>query len=99
MAEDLDPEERERRAGEGYVPGLHQRDPAVGTFTTLIGCFAVNEMLDRLFGYSEDAASFKSTEVLVRLVDRRLDFNSRLPRGGHWCGNPDNYGRGYTAQL
>ena len=33
-----------------------QRDPGVGTFTTLIGCLAVNEMLDRIFGYSEGVA-------------------------------------------
>lgn len=50
MAEALDPEERKRRTGEGYIPDLDERDPAVGTFTTLVGCYAVNEMLDRLFG-------------------------------------------------
>jgi molybdopterin/thiamine biosynthesis adenylyltransferase len=98
-AEDLDPEERERRAGEGYVPGLNQRDPAVGTFTTLIGCFAVNELLDRLFGYSEGTDTFGSTELLLRLVERRLRFNSPLPGPAHWCADPDHYGRGDAGTL
>jgi molybdopterin/thiamine biosynthesis adenylyltransferase len=99
MAEALDPEERERRAGEGYVPRLGLRDPAVGTFTTLIGCFAVSELLDRLFGYSEGSATFGATELLLRLADRRLSFNSRLPGGGHWCEDARNYGRGDDASI
>lgn len=98
-AEALDPEERERRAGEGYVPGLAVRDPAVGTFTTLIGSFAVNEMLDRLFGYSEGAPTWASTEFVLLLHDRRLSFNSRLPLSSHWCADQNNYGRGDTAAL
>jgi molybdopterin/thiamine biosynthesis adenylyltransferase len=98
-AEALDPEERERRAGEGYVRALTRRDPAVGTFTTLIGSFAVNEMLDRLFGYSEGAATWSSTEFVLRLHDRRLSWNSRAPVGNHWCGNANNYGRGDTSTL
>lgn len=98
-AEALDPEERERRAGDGYVPGLALRDPAVGTFTTLIGSFAVNEMLDRLFGYSEGSPTWASTEFVLLLHDRRLSFNSRSPIGSHWCGDENNYGRGDSAAL
>lgn len=97
-AEDLDPEERRRRAGEGYVPGLGERDPSVGTFTTLIACYAVNELLDRLFGYSDGAGASGATELLVRLADRRLNFNSREP-GPHWCGQSDYYGRGDASTL
>jgi molybdopterin/thiamine biosynthesis adenylyltransferase len=97
-AEDLDPQERRRRAGEGYVPGLGEPDPSVGTFTTLIACYAVNELLDRLFGYSDGVAASGATELLVRLGDRRLNFNSREP-SLHWCGNSDHYGRGDASTL
>lgn len=97
-AEDLDPEERRRRDAEGYVPGLGERDPSVGTFTTLIACYAVNELLDRLFGYSDGAGAWGATELLVRLADRRLNFNSREP-GLHWCGQSDHYGRGDASTL
>jgi len=93
-AEDLDPEERRRRAGEGYVPGLGENDPSVGTFTTLIGIFAVNELLDRLFGYSEGATTFRSTELLLRLADRRLGYSSRPAEDPHWCADASLYGRG-----
>lgn len=96
-AEDLDPEERRRRAGEGYVPGLGENDPAVGTYTTMIGCYAVNELLDRLFGYSEGSATFRSTELVVRLADRAIGYNSRPATPAHWCGDASLIGRGDRA--
>jgi molybdopterin/thiamine biosynthesis adenylyltransferase/proteasome lid subunit RPN8/RPN11 len=96
-AEDLDPDERRRRAGEGYVPGLGDNDPSVGTFTTLIGGLAVNEFLDRLFGYSEGSATFRSSELLFRLADRRLGYTSRPAVGPHWCADESLYGRGDAA--
>lgn len=40
-AEALSPEERERLAAEGYVPGLRDPDPSVGAYTTLVGTVAV----------------------------------------------------------
>ena len=97
-AESLDPDERQRRAGEGYVPGLGERDPSVGTFTTLVACFAVNELLDRLFAYSDGSGAFGATELLLRLHERRLNFNSRAP-GTHWCGNSAHHGRGDASTL
>jgi molybdopterin/thiamine biosynthesis adenylyltransferase len=93
-AEDLEPEERRRRAGEGYVPGLGENDPSVGTFTSLIGCFAVNELLDRMFGYSEGSSTFRSSELVVRLADRHLSYTSRPAVPPHWCADIDWYGRG-----
>jgi molybdopterin/thiamine biosynthesis adenylyltransferase len=98
-AEALPPEERARRAAEGYVRGLNQRDPSVGTFTTLVAGLAINELLDRLFAYSEGAAAFGATEVLLRLHDRRLNFNSREPGSQHWCGEVAHYGRGDGSTL
>jgi molybdopterin/thiamine biosynthesis adenylyltransferase/proteasome lid subunit RPN8/RPN11 len=97
-AEALNPEERKHQALEGYVPGLADADPAVGTYTTLVASFAVNELLDRLFGYSVDSGAFGATELLLRLHDRRLNFNSRTP-GNHWCGDVTNYGRGDISVL
>jgi molybdopterin/thiamine biosynthesis adenylyltransferase len=98
-AEDLDDEERRRRAGEGYVPGLGERDPAVGTFTTLVATYAVNELLDRLFGYSEGATTFKSTELQILLANRRISYNSRPATGRHFCADAANYGRGDESTL
>lgn len=96
--EALPPEERKRRAREGYVRGLDERDPSVGTFTTLVAGLAINELLDRIFGYSEDSALFGATELLLQLHNRRLGFNSREP-GMHWCGEVGQYGRGDASTL
>jgi molybdopterin/thiamine biosynthesis adenylyltransferase len=98
-AEDLDDEERRRRASEGYVPGLGENDPSVGTFTTLVGTYAVNEMLDRLFGYSENSAPFQSTELQILLANRRLSYTSRPANGPHFCGDESNFGRGDASTL
>lgn len=98
-AEALDREERARRAEEGYVPGLDDPDPAVGTYTTMVSTHAINELLDRLFGYSEGSGKWGATEQLLLLHERATSFNSRPPRQGHWCADPDNYGRGGSAQF
>lgn len=92
-AESLPPEEREARAQEGYVPGLRERDPSVGAFTTMVATFAINELLDRLIGYGAEPGA-GSTETLIRLHERKLGFNSKQPRSGHWCGKRSNWGRG-----
>jgi molybdopterin/thiamine biosynthesis adenylyltransferase/proteasome lid subunit RPN8/RPN11 len=97
-AEALSPEERKHRAAEGYVSGLEEDDPAVGTYTTLVAGLAVNELLDRLFGYSSASDAFEATELLLRLHARRLNFNQRFP-GNHWCADTSNYGRGDSSSL
>ena len=56
-------------------------------------------MLDRLFGYSEGATTFQSTELLILLADRRLSYNSRPANGPHWCGDASHYGRGDASEL
>jgi molybdopterin/thiamine biosynthesis adenylyltransferase/proteasome lid subunit RPN8/RPN11 len=91
-AEALPPEEREARAREGYVEGLGDPDPAVGTFTTMVASFAVSEMLDRLVDYS--AREERPTELLIRLHERKLSTNSVPPKSGHWCTRRGNWGRG-----
>ena len=97
-AESLPAEERKARAQEGYVPGLRERDPSVGAYTTMVAAFAINELLDRLIGYSVQPGA-GSTETLIRLHERKLGFNSKLPRGHHWCGNRSNWGRGDTPSF
>lgn len=90
-AEALAPAERERLAGEGYVPGLGEPDPSVGTYTTLIASFAVNELLARLFGYGGE---HPPTELLLRLHDRYLSNRSPAAKDGHYCADRATWGRG-----
>jgi molybdopterin/thiamine biosynthesis adenylyltransferase/proteasome lid subunit RPN8/RPN11 len=92
-AEALPPDERQRLAAEGYVPGLVDPDPSVGAYTTLTGTFAVSELLDRLFGFSGDDPP---SELLVRLHDRMLSTTSAAAREGHYCADRAVWGRGDT---
>jgi molybdopterin/thiamine biosynthesis adenylyltransferase len=89
--------ERERRAAEGYAPGLGDPDPAVGTFTTLTAMFAVTALLERLIGYSPDAGG--ATELNIRLHELDLSRNSRPATPNHFCGDANKWGRGDTQPL
>jgi proteasome lid subunit RPN8/RPN11 len=91
-AEALPSAERQRLAAEGYVPGLGEPDPSVGPYTTLVGSLAVSEMLDRLFGFSDEAEP--PSELLVRLHDRTISSLSGDPRAGHYCADHAVWGRG-----
>lgn len=93
----LPEEERQRLAAEGYAPGLGDPDPSVGVYTTMTATFALNAMLERLFGYSPDAGG--STELIIRVDDLKLSRNSRPPTLQHFCGNKEKWGRGDTDQL
>lgn len=90
-AEALPADERERLAGEGYVPGLGEPDPSVGAYTTLVASIALSEMLDRLFGLSGEADP--PSELLLRLHDRAITIVERQPVDGHYCAEAVNYGR------
>jgi molybdopterin/thiamine biosynthesis adenylyltransferase len=90
-AEALSPEERERLAAEGYVPGLGDPDPSVGTYTTLVGSTAVAELLDRLFGLSGDSPP---SELLLRVHDRAISTTTATPNEGHYCADRSIWGRG-----
>jgi molybdopterin/thiamine biosynthesis adenylyltransferase len=83
-AELLTPEERTRRADEGYAPALGQTEPAVVAYTTAIGAIAVSELLERLIGYGPNP---RPSEVLFRCHDRELSTNIAHPRNRHYC-NP-----------
>ena len=96
-AEALPADERERLAAEGYVPGLGEPDPSVGTYTTLTGTLAVSELLDRLFGLSGD--DDPPSELLARLHDRMMSTTHAAPRGGHYCADRSVWGRGDTEPF
>lgn len=81
-AELLTPEERRRREDEGYAPALGRTEPAVVTFTTIVGATAVSEVLERLIGYGPEP---RPSEVLLRLHDREISTNIQAPRPSHYC--------------
>ncbi len=81
-AELLTPEERVRREHEGYAPALGRTEPAVVTFTTVVGGTAVSELLERLIGYGPEP---RPSEVLLRCHDREISTNVSAPREGHYC--------------
>lgn len=81
-AELLTPEERVRREDEGYAPALARTEPAVVTFTTMVGATAVSELLERLIGYGPE---LRPSEVLLRCHEREISTNVALPQEGHYC--------------
>lgn len=85
-AELMTPEERVRRADEGYAPALGQREPAVVAYTTIVGAWAVSELLERLVGYGPDP---RPSEILLRCHEREISTNIAPPRVGHYC-HPDS---------
>ncbi len=78
----LTPEERVRREDEGYAPALAQIEPAVVTFTSIVGASAVSELLERLIGYGPEP---RPSEVLFRCHEREISTNIAQPRIGHYC--------------
>lgn len=81
-SEMLGPEERTRRADEGYAPALPGVEPAVVPYTTLVAATAVGEMIERLAGYGPEPPP---SETLLRVHDREVSSNQQEPRVGHYC--------------
>jgi molybdopterin/thiamine biosynthesis adenylyltransferase len=81
-AELLVPEERVRLEHEGYAPALGRTEPAVVTFTTVVGATAVSELLERFIGYGPEP---RPSEVLLRCHDREISTNVAAAREGHYC--------------
>lgn len=81
-AELLTPDERTRLADEGYAPALGNVEPAVISFTSLVGAVAVSELLERLIGFGPAP---RPSEILVRYHDREISTNIALPNAGHYC--------------
>jgi molybdopterin/thiamine biosynthesis adenylyltransferase len=95
-AEALPDAERAQLAAEGYVPGLGQPDPSVGTYTTLTATLAVAELLDRLFAFSD---AEPPSELLARVHDRAISTTKIAPRSEHYCGDRSYWGRGDTEPF
>lgn len=81
-SEMLTPAERIKRVEEGYAPALHGIEPAVVTFTTLVGGTAAAELVERLTHYGDEPVP---SEVLLRLHDREISTNGQEPRSRHYC--------------
>jgi molybdopterin/thiamine biosynthesis adenylyltransferase len=94
--ESLGSEERRTRVGEGYVPELPDPAPSVVTYTTTVAGLAVNEMLERLFGYGHGDAP---SELLLRLADRSLNRSLLPPDPNHYCGDRTQWARGDEAPM
>ena len=89
-AEILEPAERKRLAGEGYVREAQTRQPAVVTLTTLVASLATTELLQRLFGIADPTP----TEILAQIQHRQLRRNRVPQRPGCFCSDEDFLGRG-----
>lgn len=93
-AEQMDPDERDRQAAEGYVPGLSDAAPAVVPYTTATSATAVTEMTARVFGFGEDPPP---GQLLLGLHDRSVRAAGRPAQAGHYCTDPDRWGLGDTS--
>jgi molybdopterin/thiamine biosynthesis adenylyltransferase len=95
--EALTARERAALAAEGYAPELGEPAASVVTYTTLVGSLAVNEMLARLFGFAGDAPA--PSELLLRAHARQIRSNVVIGQQGHFCTDPNTWGRGDTTPL
>lgn len=84
------PEELERLVAEGYAQGLVEQDPSVVPYTTMIAAFAVDEMLQRLFGFGLEQPS---SEILVRVPQREIRRLAGSSQPGCVCTDPEKLGR------
>lgn len=89
-AEMLNPEERRRLAGEGYVKEAETVQPAIVTLTSLMASLATTELIHRLFSLGDSLP----TEILARLSQRELRLNRVPARPGCFCTSADFLGRG-----
>jgi molybdopterin/thiamine biosynthesis adenylyltransferase len=90
------PEELEQLVAEGYAQGLAERDPSVIPYTTLIASLAVDELLQRLFGFGSDT---RASELLVRFPSRELRRLAGASQQGCFCADPEKLGRGDVDPL
>lgn len=89
-AELLSPEDRQLRAGEGYVPGLGEPDPSVVAYTTLAASAGVAELLSLMFGLGGP----RSAETLVDPVAARWRSLSMAASVTDSCTSPATIGAG-----
>ena len=81
-AEMMFPDERQRRADEGYAPALDGIEPAVVAYTTQTAATAVSELLERLIRYGPEHVP---TEIILRVHEREISTNVYPPGERHYC--------------
>jgi molybdopterin/thiamine biosynthesis adenylyltransferase len=86
----LDPGERARLAEEGYAQELDERDPAVVAYTTAVASFAIDTLLQRLFGLGAEPAGTTVIWFGARTI-RSLPHKSQ---DGCFCADTQIWGRG-----
>jgi len=84
------PDELEWLVAEGYAQGLAEQDPSVIPYTTMIASFAVDEMLQRLFGFGHDDPA---SEILIRAPERQIRRLAGSSQAGCVCADPEKLGR------
>jgi molybdopterin/thiamine biosynthesis adenylyltransferase len=97
VLEATNPAAAARLRGEGYIPELPGRAPAVVSFTTAVAASAVTELLHRLIGFM--GADRKSTEVLHLFDQTRVRTNRSAPDPLCFCNDPATLGRGDSKPL
>ncbi len=70
------------RQDQGYAPELDAPDPAVITYTTMTAALALNELLGRLFGFTDE-----TNHLILLAHDRRVSRQRRERVGQHRCGD------------
>ena len=91
----LAPDELVLRQGQGYAPELDEADPAVITYTTMTASMALNEMLGRLFGFTET----RENHILLLAHDRRISRQRRERIGQHRCGDSSKSASGLAVPF
>lgn len=89
LAEGLDPDERRRRAGEGYIPDIDTPAPSVVAYTTLTVGVALTELLARIFGFT----NVEHGETLVHGHANAIRRLAGTPTPGCLCATPSDWGR------
>jgi molybdopterin/thiamine biosynthesis adenylyltransferase len=97
VLEATNPEAAVRLRGEGYIPELPSRAPAVVSFTTAVAASAVTELLHRLIGFM--GIDRASTEVLHLFDQARVRTNRPAPDPFCFCNDPATLGRGDSKPL
>jgi molybdopterin/thiamine biosynthesis adenylyltransferase len=91
----LAPDELAVRQGQGYAAELDEADPAVITYTTMTSSLALNEMLGRVFGFTESEVN----HLLVLAHDRRISRQRRDKLGEHRCGDASKSASGLATPF
>lgn len=89
QAEMMPMDEREARAGEGYVPGIGGATPAVITYTTAVASLVVGEFLHRIIGLPDPVAN-----QLVVFDRHKINRRERHQNERHYCADPTYIGGG-----